>query len=129
MVRKRAAVRQMRGWGDDTGLLLTGVSALRDQQIAALFGLSPVDRGTDGYVRAGNFDKVTKQLGLLSEITGNVRVRIVPDEAGYRVDHLLTAAVALDLLESLDTRESAAGLRVLQHLLDDFRRGDGTLNR
>jgi hypothetical protein len=41
---------------------------------------------------------------------------------------VLTAAVAVDLTESLDTRESAAGQRVLQHLLDDFRAGDGHLN-
>jgi len=48
-------------------------------------------------------------------------VRVVPDDAGYAVDHLLTAAVAVDLAGSLDTRESAAGMHVLGDLLDAFR--------
>jgi hypothetical protein len=38
----------------------------------------------------------------------------VPDDAGYAVEHVLTAAVAVDLAESLDTRESASGTRVLE---------------
>lgn len=129
LVRKRAAVHRMRGWGDDNGLQRTGVSALRDQQIAVLFDLSAIDRGTDGYVRASDFDAVVAQLGLLQDMAGDVRVRVVPDDAGYKADQRLTAAVAVDLIESLDTRESAAGLRVLQSLLEDFRRSDGHLNR
>ena len=48
-------------------------------------------------------------------------VRVVADDAGYAVDHVLTAAVAVDLAESLDTRESAAGLRVVEDLLEGFR--------
>jgi hypothetical protein len=46
---------------------------------------------------------------------------VVTDDSGYAVDHVLTAAVAVDLAESLDTRESAAGLRVVTDLLDAFR--------
>lgn len=41
-------------------------------------------------------------------------MRVVPEDAGYAVDHILTAAVAVDLAESLDTRESTAGIRVLE---------------
>ena len=48
-------------------------------------------------------------------------VRVVPEDAGYAVDRVLTAAVAVDLAGSLDTRESAAGMRVLGDMLDDFR--------
>ncbi|MBN7303115.1 DNA-binding protein [Mycobacteroides abscessus subsp. bolletii] len=129
LVRRRATVRRMQGWGDDTGLQRTGVSALRDLHIAALFDLSAVERGTDGYVRAGDFDRVTRKLGMVGDVSGDVRVRVVPDDAGYAADRTLTAAVAVDLMESLDTRESAAGSRVLQGLLNDFRIGSGYLNR
>ncbi len=126
--RRRAAVHQMRGWGGDAGLLPTGISALRDPALSALFDLSPVQRGLDGYVREHDFADLAKNLGLVNDITGDMVVRVVPNDAGYSVDRMLTAAIAVDLSESLDTREAAAGLRVLQGLLDDFRAGDG-LNR
>ncbi|CAM5707510.1 hypothetical protein MAUB1S_05170 [Mycolicibacterium aubagnense] len=130
MVRRRAVVHQMKGWGDDTGLLCTGISALRDQTMSALFDLTAVDRGIDGYVRARDFAKVTSALGLVESQSGDVRVRVVVDDAGYAVDHTLTAAVAVDLMsDSLDTRESAAGRRVLQELLDNFRAADRTKRR
>jgi hypothetical protein len=122
--RRRATVHRMRGWGKDTGLLHSGVSALRDQEMSELFDLAAVERGTDGYVHARNFADVVTTLGLFDDLDGDVTVRVVPDDAGYVVDHVLTAAVAVDLAESLDTRESAAGTRVLEDLLDTFRSGD-----
>ena len=125
MVRRRAVVHRMQGWGDDTGLLSTGISALRDSAMSALFDLTSVDRGTDGYIRASNFSAVASSLGLVESQSGDVRVRVVSDDAGYTVDHTLIAAVAVDLMsDSLDARESAAGRRVLQGLLDDFRTAD-----
>jgi excisionase family DNA binding protein len=123
--RRRATVRRMRGWGRDTGLLQTGVSALRDPAMSALFDLSPVERGNDGYVRARDFADVVTASGLFDDAEGEVTVRVVPDDAGYRVDHSLTAATAVDLAESLDARESAAGRRVLTQLLEAFRAGNG----
>ncbi|WP_198938922.1 DNA-binding protein [Mycobacterium sp. NS-7484] len=129
LARRRAEVRQMRGWGRDTGLLTTGVSALRDPQMAALFDLSPVDRGFDGYVAARDVDDVVTRLGLFDDIAGDVTVRVVPDDAGYAVDRRLVAAVAVDLSESLDTREAAAGERVLEELLAAFRADDGHTSR
>ena len=127
-VRRRATTHRMQGWGADTGLLNTGISALRDPDVAALFELSAVARGNDGYVLAGEFPGVVTMLGLVDDVAGNTVVRVVPEDAGYCVDRVLTAAVALDLCESLDTRESAAGQKVLQYLLDDFRASDGHLN-
>ncbi|OBG81682.1 hypothetical protein A5699_08050 [Mycobacterium sp. E802] len=122
LARRRATVRQMQGWGNDSGLLATGVSALRDPQVAALFDLSsPADRGFDGYVAARDLDDVVTRLGLFDDIAGDVTVRVVPDDAGYAVDRQLVAAVAVDLSESLDTREAAAGERVLEELLAAFR--------
>lgn len=121
MTRRRATVHRMQGWGKDAGLLRSGVSALSDQTMSKLFDLTAVDRGADGYVRARDFAHLVTTLGLFDDVEGDVTVRVVPDDAGYAVDHVLTAAVAVDLAESLDTRESAAGTRVLEELLDTFR--------
>jgi len=121
MTRRRAMVHRMRGWGETQGLLHTGVSALRDPGMSELFDLAAVESGADGYVRARDFAGLTTTLGLVDDSDGDVTVRVVPDDAGYAVDHVLTAAVAVDLAESLDTRESAAGMRVLDDLLDAFR--------
>ena len=124
LARGRARVHQMQGWGRATGLVPTGVSALREPQLAARFDLSPVDRGFDGYVAARHFDDMVTSLGLSEDIEGDLTVRVVPDDAGYTVDRPLIAAVAVDLSESLDTREAAAGERVLDDLLAAFRDGD-----
>lgn len=121
MTRRRAMVHRMRGWGKDTGLLHTGVSALRDPVVSGRFNLTPVTDGSDGYVCARNFTAATTALGLVDDVDGDMTVRVVPDDAGYAVDRVLTAAVAVDLAGSLDTRESAAGMCVLEDMLDDFR--------
>ena len=121
MTRRRATVHRMRGWGKDTGLLHSGVSALRDPVVSERFNLTAVTNGSDGYVHVRNFAAVTTALGLIDDVNGDMTVRVVPDDAGYTVDRVLTAAVAVDLAGSLDTRESAAGMRVLGDLLDDFR--------
>ena len=104
----------MRGWGKDAGLLHSGVNALRDHAMSKLFDLTAVECGADGYVCASNFADVVKKLGLIDDVDGDVTVRVVPDDAGYAVSHVLTAAVAVDLAESLDTRESDSGTRVLE---------------
>ena len=127
-LRRRAAVHRMRGWGDDAGLLEAGVSALRDPELAELFELSTGARRVDGYVRADEFSAVVDALGLVDDPSGDAVVRVIPEGAGYAVDRVLVAAVAVDLCDSLETRESAAGQRVLRRLLDDFRIGDGGLN-
>ena len=129
MTRRRATVHRMQGWGKDTGLLHSGVSALREQVMSELFDLAAVDRGADGYVHARDFADVVTTLGLFDDVDGDVTVRVVPDDAGYAVDHVLTAAVAVDLAESLDTRESVAGMRVLEDLLDAFRSSDAYARR
>lgn len=121
MTRRRAMLHRMRGWGKDIGLLHTGVSALRDPVVSERFNLTPVTNGSDGYVCARNFTAATTALGLIDDVDGDMTVRVVPDDAGYAVDRVLTAAVAVDLAGSLDTRESAAGMRVLGDMLDDFR--------
>ncbi|MCG7595298.1 hypothetical protein [Mycobacterium sp. PSTR-4-N] len=100
------------------------MSALRDPEVAARFGLSPVERGTDGYVAARDFPDTVNKLGLIEDLEGDITVRVIPDDAGCTVDRPLMAAIAVDLSESLDTREASAGERVLGELLDAFRAGN-----
>ncbi len=124
LARGRARVHHMQGWGRDDGLVPTGVSALRNPEVAARFGLSPSERGADGYVAAADFTDTVTKLGLVEDLEGDITVRVVPDDAGYAVDRPLMAAIAVDLSESLDTREASAGERVLEELLDAFRAGN-----
>jgi len=121
MTRRRASVHRMRGRGTVTGLLASGVSALHDEAMSALFDLTAVDGGVDGYVRARDLARMVDAAGLVDDVDGEVIVRVVAEDAGYMVDHVLPAAVAVDLAESLNTRESTAGIRVLEDLLDGFR--------
>jgi hypothetical protein len=92
-------LHRIRGWGKDAGLLDSGVSALRDQAMSELFDLMAVERGVDGYVCASNFADVVEKLGLIDDVDGDVTVRVVPEDAGYAVEQVLTAAVAVDLAE------------------------------
>jgi hypothetical protein len=126
--RRRATVHRMRDWSRDVGLLRTGVSALQDPAMSALFDLPVVESGADGYVRARDVADVVTTPALFDDTEGNVTVRVVPDDAGYRVDHPLTAAIAVDLAESLDARESAAARRVLTRLLNTFRSRGGRVS-
>jgi hypothetical protein len=50
---------------------------------------------------------------------GNVTLREVDFEEGLR-NGVPVAAIALDLTESLATREQSAGRRVLRKLLEDY---------
>lgn len=119
MVRRRCLrVERMQGWGDATGLVPTGASVLADPYWSDYFGLSPVDRGIrDGYVSEGDHAALVRDLGLVPDPEGDVTVRVVPADAGWSVDRVLPAAVAVDLMESLDTREAAAGARALTGML------------
>lgn len=83
LARRRATVHQMQGWGKEGGLLPTGVSALRDPEMAALFDLSAVDRGSDGCVLASDFPDLVANFGLFDDIEGDVVVCVVPDDAGH----------------------------------------------
>ena len=129
LARRRAVVHRMQGWLDGarsqelTGhLVVTAASALGQGDIGSRFGLAPHRRDIDGYGLAEDFDGVVANCGLVAEegSGGNVTVRAVTVPDAFATGRTPVAAVAVDLTDSLDTRERSAGLRVLQELLDAF---------
>ncbi|MFD6063015.1 hypothetical protein [Rhodococcus wratislaviensis] len=131
LARRRAQVHRMRGWGDELNTLLaggnvaaTGVSALTHVQGAAgRFGLSGMaGSAVDGYVPGGELAGVVDTFGLVADGEGDVTLRVVTAlDPFFTTTTLPVAAVAVDLMESLDTRERSAGARVLGELIDDIR--------
>ncbi|WKN61251.1 hypothetical protein HJ581_0047575 [Rhodococcus opacus] len=65
---------------------------------------------------------VIDTFGLVADGQGDVTLRVVTGlDRFFTTTTLPVAAVAVDLMESLDTRERSAGAWVLGELLDDFR--------
>ncbi|MFD9826412.1 helix-turn-helix domain-containing protein [Tsukamurella tyrosinosolvens] len=123
MVRRRSVgTVRVQGWGDTAGLIPTGVSAISDVRWSVAFGLSvvPID-GFDGYVAEQDYAETARRLGLVEDREGRYSLRLVPVGARWKVDRVLVAAIAVDLMESTGTREAAAGRDVLTGLLaQDF---------
>ena len=122
-------------WGKDTGLLNSGVSALRDPAMSELCGLTAVERGADG-VCASNFADVIKMLGLIDDVDGILDVlgALVLKGAAYVEDfrdrdrHLDDAAVlACAVTDPIGDRARMIGSdrrRIEVDLIPD-RRGTG----
>ncbi|MBP1054882.1 hypothetical protein ACH49M_31145 [Rhodococcus qingshengii] len=130
LARNRATTHHMDTWDGDADALIrdghlaaTGVSAIiHVPERAARFGLSStLGDKADGYIVDDAFEDIVEQFGMLSP-DGDVTLRVVTAlNPFFDTTTLPIAAVAVDLMESLDTRERSAGTRVLQELLDDFR--------
>ncbi|WP_244163502.1 hypothetical protein [Rhodococcus koreensis] len=128
LARRRARVYRMRGWGDELSTLVTGeyVAATGASALthvggeAGRFGLSGSGGGAvDGYVRGDDLADVIDTFGLMADGEGEVTLRVVTALDPFFTT--MTLPVAVDLMESLDTRERSAGTRVLGELLDDIR--------
>lgn len=97
---------------------LTGTSALdADPKLTKLFGLSGARTNTvDGYVSTENVAALVSGLFLVRDIDGNVTLRVT--DAEYHSNRIASVAtVALDLADSLDPRQRAAGLRALTRMM------------
>lgn len=117
MVRRYAAVPRART--RLTGLLTpAGTDVLTDPLVASRFGLAVIDGDTrlEGYF-AGDRGALQRRLRLTSAPEGDVTIRYVTDDLS--VEHLYgtDALTALDLMDSDDIRERAAGRDVLERLL------------
>jgi len=116
VVRYRASAVQVSKIGKH--LALAGVSALDyDVGVAETFGLAQSDSdGIDGYLAAERAAELVQRFFLTEDQRGNVTLRLTEGRRGNgRVASITT--VALDLAESLDTRQRAAGLEVLRREL------------
>lgn len=127
--RRHTTVHRMRGWGGEmlgagSVLVAGGVSALdADPALAARFGLTAGHPGVvDGYVLDTHLQTLVDTFGLVPDSGGEVTVRVVTEPHPFLTTGALpVAAVAVDLMDSLHTRERSAGTRVLQELLDALR--------
>ena len=123
LATRRALVRRFRGrlsTLDDLAsyVVPTATSVLDDAQLRQ-WGLTRAQKALDGYVPAGDFDALAARFGLVEDAAGNVTLRSVTFEDAFAAGRTPRAAVALDLTESLNTRERSAGLRVLGGLCED----------
>ena len=98
---------------------LTGAAAVaEDRSVADEFGLATGDRSTvDGYVDRNLIRDYEDEFFLVPDRHGNVVLRGTTSNAVSN-QTASASAIALDLAESLDTRERSAGLRVLAEKLD-----------
>jgi excisionase family DNA binding protein len=122
--RKRATVRTFRATAEAVGklqehVLPTGGAAMRAADMGAVFGLAGGDGFMDGYVAVGTADEMAAAFHLEEAEDGNVTLREIDFEEGLR-NGVPVAAIALDLAESMATREQSAGKRVLRKLLEDY---------
>lgn len=130
LARNRATTVHIDTWDGDGDVLIrgghlaaTGISAvIHVPETAARFGLSSaLHDKADGYIADDDVEDIVEQFGILSP-SGDVTLRVVSAlNPFFRTSTIPIAAVAVDLMESLDTRQRSAGTRVLQDLLDDFR--------
>jgi hypothetical protein len=98
---------------------LTGASAIdADGAIAGQFGLAAAQREeVDGYVDSATAQQLIARFHLVDDARGNVTLRVADNEQGGR-RVASTVIVALDLAESLDSRERAAALALLRDRLE-----------
>jgi hypothetical protein len=122
--RKRSLTKTFRGTSEaveklQENILPTGGAAMRVADIGAVFGLAGGGGFIDGYVPAGVADHMAEAFHLEEAEDGNVTLREVDFEDGLR-SGVPVAAIALDLAESMATREQSAGKRILLKLLEDY---------
>lgn len=127
LARNRSTVHRYRGHRSVTDVLAgkvvsTGTAAVAGNQNAALrFGLASGHRHVDGYVGVGATESLTKAFALTPDPAGDIVLREADLKYIPAADVAPAAAIALDLMDSLSTRERSAGERVLNELLDRFR--------
>lgn len=99
-------------------LVASGVSALEQQDLARRFGLAPVEgsQRVEGYL-LGDFEALQSRLRLDPSAEGEVVIRHVPVHVDPSALLGTETVVALDLMDSDDVRERAAGREVLDRLL------------
>lgn len=101
----------------DDQLIPGGVSALRNDDMAARFGLTGGSGLVEGYVMEGDAQQLASAFGMVEDPDGNAIIREVELADPFTEEHAPLAAVAVDLMGSLSTRERSAGRRVLTELL------------
>lgn len=98
-------------------LIASGASAMRDEETAETFGMSGGGGIAEGYVMAGDAQALADAFGLVEDPDGNAIIHEVELAEPFADGRAPVAAVAVDLMGSLATRERSAGQRVINELL------------
>lgn len=98
-------------------LIASGTSAMRDESTADTFGMSGGGGIAEGYVMAGDAAALADALGLVKDPEGNTIIHEVELAEPFADGAAPVAAIAVDLMGSLATRERSAGQRVINELL------------
>ncbi|MET4143814.1 DNA-binding protein [Arthrobacter sp. UYCo732] len=98
-------------------LIFSGATAMRDESTAETFGLTGGSGIAEGYVMAGDAQALANSFGLVEDPEGNAIIHEVELEEPFTEGRAPVAAVAVDLMGSLATRERSAGQRVINELL------------
>ncbi len=122
LARKRASVYRYRGDSEAVSLVLShviptaasAVAARRDA--AAAFGLVGGSGVADGYVPVGVAQQISDTYALGEDPGGNIVLREVAFTDAL-TNGVPLPAIALDLADSIATRERSAGLRYLEEIL------------
>lgn len=98
-------------------LIASGASAMRDEDTADTFGMSGGGGIAEGYVMAGDAQALADAFGLVEDPDGNAIIHEVELTEPFAAGRAPVAAIAVDLMGSLATRERSAGQRVINGLL------------
>lgn len=98
-------------------LIASGAAAMRDESTAATFGMSGGGGIAEGYVMAGDASQLASAFGMVKDPEGNAIIHEVELTEPFAEGLAPVAAIAVDLMASLATRERSAGQRVINELL------------
>jgi excisionase family DNA binding protein len=98
-------------------MIASGATAMRDESTAETFGMTGGSGIAEGYVMAGDAKVLADSFGLVEDPSGNAIIHEVELAEAFAEGRAPVAAVAVDLMGSLATRERSAGRRVIEELL------------
>ncbi|MFQ4149763.1 helix-turn-helix domain-containing protein [Arthrobacter sp. LAPM80] len=106
--------------------LPTGTTALNDSVVAERFGLAAGRTDIlEGYVDSVRAPMIVNGLSLVEDPAGNIIVHIVDDGYAFEGPGTPDAVIAVDLMESLNSRERAAGKNMLEKIFTQWKEANG----
>lgn len=128
MVRRKDTIKRYRA--PATGLarmidylIVTGSTAMGNPAVASRFGMAASTSELEGYVTSADVGSFISHFGLVPGPEGNVILHVIEDDSPISGGELPAAAIAVDLMDSLSTRERSAGERELGSMLKLWKAG------
>lgn len=123
LARNRATVHRYRGGASakqqlSKVLAVTGTGALEDPALANAFGLAAGSDELEGYAKTGFTSKNARKLGLREDPSGDILIRELDFVQAVKSGQVPIAVIAVDLMDSISTRERSAGRAKLEELLN-----------